>query len=497
MRTGNQEPTYSVIGSYDYTLGQEVVDMFEEDGGATFYPSQKLEMDLLLARRKDGSPAAVTIGISKPRQNGKSYAARFYAIYMGLFEHRQVLYSAHHSGTTNKMFKAMCELFESPERYPEFANDVKYISHARGYEGIYFKDWKNENGQVMQGGCIEFATRTNSGSRGGTYSVIVIDEAQEMQDQEQEAMLPVISAASNVKDFHKMLQQIYIGTPPSPTCRGTVFENMHQTAHSDDKGDVWWLEWSVETNGITTVADTPEKALELAYRTNPAMGYRIAEKTVLNEYETMSIDGFMRERIGWWVPKKHDHVNYAIDRDKWAECSSKEPKPNGKTAYGIKFSADGAEVALCGAVIPQDGGAARISLIEYRPTGEGIQWLVDWLNERYKKASCVVIDGRNNVDLLVDRISDVWKAKGSVVRPGVRDVVAAASLLINSINEKSVSWFEQQESLNDSAVNTVKRNIGGGWGFGGDASAPIEACALALWGAKTAKRDPNRKMRIV
>ena len=496
MRTGNQEPTYSVIGSYDYTLGQEVVDMFEEDGGATFYPSQKLEMDLLLARRKDGSPAAVTIGISKPRQNGKSYAARFYAIYMGLFEHRQVLYSAHHSGTTNKMFKAMCELFERPERYPEFANDVKYISHARGYEGIYFKDWKNENGQVMQGGCIEFATRTNNGSRGGTYSVIVIDEAQEMQDQEQEAMLPVISAASNVKDFHKMPQQIYIGTPPSPTCRGTVFENMHQTAHSDDKGDVWWLEWSVETNGITTVADTPEKALELAYRTNPAMGYRIAEKTVLNEYETMSIDGFMRERIGWWVPKKREHIDYAINTSAWDSCASDDPKPEGKTAYGVKFSADGSEVCLCGAVIDGDG-KARISMIDRRSTGVGTQWLADWLNQRYNKACCVVIDGRNGVDVLVDKIAGTWRYKNSVIRPSTRDVVAAVSLLVDDVNTQSLTWYRQQEALRDSAINSIKRPISGGWGFGGEDSTPIEAASLALWGVKTSRRDPTKKMRIV
>ena len=136
MKTGNQSPTFSVIGDYAYSLGSDVIEMFEEEGGATFYPSQKRELELMLARNADGSPSALTIGISKPRQNGKSYAARFYAVYMSVFEHRQVLYSAHHSTTTNKMFKALCNLFESPERYPDFAADVKTVSHARGYEGI-------------------------------------------------------------------------------------------------------------------------------------------------------------------------------------------------------------------------------------------------------------------------------------------------------------------------------------------------------------------------
>ena len=495
MRTGNQEPTFKVIGDYAYSYGSEVVEMFEEDGGATFYPSQKMEMELFLARDRDGSPSALTIGISKPRQNGKSYAARYYAIYMGVFEHRQVLYSAHHSSTTNKMFKAMCDLFESPERYPEFAHDVKNISHARGYEGIYFKDWTDDDGKVQPGGCIEFATRTNSGSRGGTYSVIVIDEGQEMTFEQQEAMLPVISAASDVTDKSKMPQQIYIGTPPSPTCHGTVFQNMYIAAHSAEKGVAWWLEWGIGAKNIENLITSPEQALEFAYKTNPAMGYRIAEKTVLNEYDNMSLDGFLRERCGWWTPTTNQNENYAISADVWNACASQELKPEGKTAYGVKFAPDGSEVCLCGAVIDANG-IARISLIDRKPTGYGTQWLANWLNERYSKASCVVIDGKNGVDVLVDKITGTWKYKGSVIRPTAKEVIAAVGLIMDCINEHKMTWYEPQEALRESALSSVKRPISGGWGFGGDDSAPIEACALALWGAKTSKRDPNRKMLI-
>lgn len=495
MKTGRQEPTFSVVGEYAYSYGSEVVEMFEEEGGATFYPSQKKELELMLARNKNGEPSALTIGISKPRQNGKSYAARYYAVYMGVFEHRQVLYSAHHSTTTNKMFNALCNLFESPERYPDFAADVKKVSHVRGYEGIYFKDWKDENGQIHDGGCIEFATRTNSGSRGGTYSVIVIDEAQELTNEQQEAMLPVISAASEVSDVGKMPQQIFIGTPPGASCHGTIFREMYKTAHSEEKGNVWWLEWSIDAKNLDAVITDADKAIELAYQTNPAMGYRIAEKTVLNEYETMSIDGFARERLGWYTPTIQMDANYAINHANWAECVSDDLKPDGKTAFGVKFSADGSTVALCGAVI-DDVGMIRISLIDMKNTGQGIQWLADWLNERYKKASCVVIDGRNGVDVLVDKIKDTWITKNSVIKAGMKDVVAAVGMLTDAINEKRLTWYSKQEVLNDSAISSIKRPIGGGWGFGGENSTPIEACSLALWGVKTSKRNPQKKMKI-
>lgn len=187
--------------------------------------------------------------------------------------------------------------------------------------------------------------------------------------------------------------------------------------------------------------------------------------------------------------------NLAIPEDIWDACASDELKPEGKTAYGVKFSADGSEVCLCGAVIPKEG-PARISLIERKPTGLGTKWLADWLNERYKKAACVVIDGKNGVDVLVEKIADTWKYKGSVIRPSARDVIAAVGMLMDGLSEQTLTWYSQQDALKHSAISSVKRPISGGWGFGGEDSTPIEACALALWGAKTSKRDPSRVMRI-
>ncbi len=495
MKTGRQTPTFEKVGDYAYSWGDEVAEMFEADGGATFYPSQRYELNLMLARDKDGSPAGTTIGISRPRQNGKSYAARFYAVYMAVFEHRTVLYSAHHSTTTNKMFMALCDLFESPERYPEFAQDVKNVSHSRGFEGFYFNDWRDVNGRLHKGGCIEFATRTNSGARGGTYSVIIVDEAQEMTAEQQEAMLPTTSAASDIKDASAMPQQIYIGTPPNATCKGTVFASMHHAAHEQPESKAWWLEWSVETKNIYETIKDRATALKLAAITNPAYGYRIAEKTVENEYDTMSLDGFARERLGWWPPVIVRKEEYAIPVNVWDACGTDTEKPAGKTAFGVKFTADGSEVCLCGAVMASNGHV-RIELIDRRPTGLGVQWLADWLNARSDKACCVVVDGRNGVDVLIEKIATVWRHKDSVIRPTAKTVIAAVSMLTDALGEQTVSWYKPQKDLRESAITSVKRPISGGWGFGGENAAPIEACALALWGARTSKRDPSRKMRI-
>ena len=233
----------------------------------------------------------------------------------------------------------------------------------------------------------------------------------------------------------------------------------------------------------------------LWYEANPALGYRLTEEFTAEELRTLTNDGFARERLGWWVRPSCAQVDLAIDAAIWEECKSEDPKPEGKTAYGVKFSGDGAVVVLAGAVLPENG-KGRISIIEMRPTGNGLQWLADWLNERYKVASCVVIDGRNGADVLVDKIKTVWRFKDSVLRPNANDICTAASMLVNDLNEHSITWYSKQEALNESAITATKRGIRGGWGFGGNNSALIEACSLALWGCRTSRRNPQKIMKI-
>ena len=303
----------------------------------------------------------------------------------------------------------------------------------------------------------------------------------ELSVEAQASFIPAISASLNP-------QVVYVGTPPDPTSDGTVFRGIRDRAMAGETESTSWFEYSVDAIG--DVNDKRRWA-----ETNPALGKRILLSTVEGEREQMPPDTFARERLGWWTPIVENKVEYAIAEEAWDACGSDAEKPEGKTAYGVKFSYDGSEVCLCGAVIPTDG-PARVSLIERRATVMGIQWLADWLNERYQKASCVVIDGRNGVDVLIDKISNTWKMKGSIVRPSAKDMIASTSTLVDAINEQSMTWYNKQTALRYSAVSAIKRPINGGWGFGGENSIPIEAGALALWGAKNAKRDPNRKMRI-
>lgn len=463
---GSQEPSVRVALDYQQTDGLDGSAILEA-GGMVLDPWQQMAICDWMALTPWGKWMHRTCGGSVARQNGKSGLVEGRAETGMIMYNEQVLYTAHLQKTSTETFEEMAAFFDTPA----LRKQVKDIKTALGREQIILKS----------GARIKFLARTRNGGRGQHGDLLIFDEAQELDENQQASFLPAISASANP-------QTIYVGTPPDPEAAGTVFRGIRDNAKSGKSTSTTWFEFSVPEIG--DVRDRQRWA-----ETNPALGRRILESTIEGECDQMDPDMFARERLGWWSPVRSEKVEYVIDVDSWDACRSDEPKPEGKTAYGVKFSADGSAVCLCGAVVPPDG-PARVSLIEKQPTGIGLQWLADWLCARYNKASCVVIDGRNGVDVLADKIAPTWRMKGSVIRPGIKEMLAAVSTLTDCVNEQTVTWYSGQPELRDSAVTSTKRKIGGGYGFGGDNSLPIEAAALALYGAKTSKRDPSKVMRI-
>lgn len=462
---GSQEPSARITPPYTTTDGPDAERIIRA-GGIRLDPWQSETLADWMAMTPAQKWACSNCGGSVPRQNGKTALLNVRAGSGMLLYNEQVIYTAHLQKTATETFEELAALFEAPKlkRY------VKDIKTALGREQI-----------ILQNGArIKFLARTRNGGRGQHGDLLIFDEAQELDDNAQASFIPAISASLNP-------QVIYVGTPPGPETPGTVFRGIREKAMNGETRTTAWFEFSVEEIGDVT--DQSRWA-----ETNPALGRRILLSTIESEVEQMAPDTFARERLGWWTPVETG-IDHAIPPELWEACKSQGLKPEGKTAYGVKFSIDGSEVSLCGAVIPKEG-PARITLIERKPTGLGVQWLADWLNARYKEASCIVIDGRNGVDVLVDKISGTWRAKGSVIRPRVKDILASVGTLTNALGEQTVTWYYEQESLRESALSATKRPLGGGWGFGGDNSTPIEAAALALWGAKTSKRDPTRRMLI-
>ena len=486
---GSQKPNICVAPAYIKTVGASAGKLATCCG----LKPDKWQLDILkdwLGVDNSGEYTSSICGVSVPRQNGKNALLEMRELYGAWALGEKILHTAHEVRSHTSAFNRVASFFEDPAN-EEIYKCVKCIRRANGQERIELNEIDEDGNIVGDGGQIWFSARSRGAMRGQTaFDVIIFDEAQELTHEHLNALVPTQSASESGNT-----QLILTGTPPEYTCTGTAFQDIRKDIISGKREDACWHEWSVSEVG--NIYD--EKRWEA---TNPALGKRITRKAIENELTMLSPDGFARERLGMWVegvqntvidPKKWDALE--VDVDDAPKESEKE-----KIAFGVKFSPDGSRVSL-GVARLEKGKNAHVELVEEKDMTHGMQWLVDGLLGATKTASCVVIDGKAGAQTLVERLNDAGAPKKFMVTPSTGDVVSAYAGILADITEKKFTHLKDP-ALNNAVYNAMKRNIGnaGGFGFTGYADvdvSPLEAVALALWGVKTTKRNPKRKVVIL
>lgn len=417
-------------------------------------------------------------GASIPRQAGKSVDGIAWVVSLVVFMGYKVLWTDHNYSTTCEMLRRFKEILGSkPDdpaaRHPRYNARMTRANNKTAQESFEFKG----------GGVLAFSTRTKSAALGFSFDVVVYDEAQELRGEHVQAITPTTTSGAKQNP-----QFIYLGTPTRAGSTAEVFQNMRNEAWSENPGeDMCWIEYGV--NEVGDVSDETRWA-----EANPSLGALANYDAIRAGMRSMDELAFAQEYLGYWLPKVADAV---IDPDEWRGCEiAKEdaPKEGGRVAYGVKFSADGSAFALA-AARRTDGGAVHVELVMNGSTSRGPSEPASWIAARSHAASCCVIDGLSGADSLVDAMGKA--PRHYVVRPGAGDVIAAADMMLAAIRGGTMTHLDDP-ALNLSATTATRRAIGsrGGWGWGGDNSTPIEAASLALWGAKTSKRNPARKLRI-
>lgn len=480
-RVGRQEPRVRVEPASAWSDGADAAELGRAYGLDPF-PWERLVLDSWLARDALDDYSAKTAGLACPRQNGKNAIVELRELYGMATAGERVLHTAHEVKTARKAFLRLSRFFEDEDRYPELAEMLapNGIRRTNGQESIALRN----------GGSIEFSARSRGANRGYTVDVVVFDEAQELTDEQQAAIMYAMGAAPS---GHRQL--IYLGTPPAPTGPGEVFLRVRSQALSDDPpGGLAWHEW-----GVTEVGDVTDR--DRWYETNPSMGLLLTEEWTANELLNSRGRGgeayFARERLGWWAEFGRQS---AIPMADWDRAATKDPPADGVPSYGVKFSPDGAWVSLAVCLRPPEG-PPHVEVVEHRSLSRGIDWLGEWLCERRSRGAAFVVDGRSNQSELVAQMAAGGVPRSAIVTPSARDVVAAATRFASAVQEGRVTHYAQQ-ALDECVRKSRKRPIGrdGGWGWDcwdGDDASPLEAVSLAYWGAMTTRRVPGRKVRVV
>lgn len=478
VRTGAQKPRKLVRRDEDfYSDGEDAAQLVAEYG-FTLDPWQKFVITDWLARDDNDAPVYLTLGLSCPRQNGKNGIIEAFELYKMAICGEKILHTAHQVKTSNKAFVRLASMF-TDKAHPELVDMVLNIRRTNGEQAIYLKN----------GGLIEYSARSRGASRGNTYSVVIIDEAQEYTDEQAEALMPTLAASPT-----GYRQIVYTGTPPGETSPGTVYARIRKSALTNGGKTLCWHEWSIDQCPEQNA--TFDSILDEVYDTNPAMGIRLDEDFTREEFNTMSLEGFARERLGWWSEKR---IRSAISNTAWQKTAiDKSDIPQeGKKSFGVKFSVDGSQVALAACRIKEDC-PAYVELLGIGALTEGLSWITSFLctEDMEETTAAIAVDGKNGADALLDKLRDIYPRQALMV-PGTKGVIASSSMFQDALLEGALTHWDspngEQEALDMSALSSIKRPIGneGGWGYGGDNSAAIEAAALAFWACKTTTRDPD------
>lgn len=424
--------------------------------------------------------------LSVPRQNGKSWLVIAFCVYAAVVLGARVAYTAHLYSTVGEIWERFKDIFGSKARDPHAKNpDLnRLVAKVRGttsQEAVVLKN----------GGEIHCFTRTDSSGRGQSYDFLIVDEAQEFTASQQKAILALNNAGALGNPI-----TVYLGTPPGPECKGTVFRDVREdaleSARCDGPGDICWIEW-----GATEVGDITDPARWRA--TNPSIGALSDERSFRAAARSMRSDplGFAVEYLGYWPPRAS--LKAVISRERWDACATLEAPEPQKLCAGVKFDPSGETVAL--AIAAREArGTPHVELIELARVDAGLTWLADWLCARTGRMAAVAIDGKSGSGALCDLLKERRAPRGFVLPMAPGDAISAAAGFSDAVAEARVThWSDEcQGALDSSALTSHRRRIGsaGGWGFGGDESAPVEACAAALWCLSKTKRNPNRKRRV-
>lgn len=460
VRRGRQTPTQSVVLPYTSTRGQEAIDLYNSTG-RTAQEWQELLLADLLAYNEEGLWIHTKYGYAVPRRNGKNEIVAIREMF-GLNIGEHILHTAHRTTTTHSAWERLLKLLEK--------TGIKVVSS--------YKAFGKEHIEVSGGGCIEFRTRTSKGGLGEGFDLLIIDEAQEYQDDQESALKYVVSDSKNP-------QTIFCGTPPTPVSSGTVFTKFRETTLSGGNENAGWAEWSVEK-------ETDPKDKEAWYETNPSLGTILTERKILDEIGSDIVD-FNIQRLGYWI---RYNQKSAISKAEWNELKAeKPPELVGPLFVGIKYGHDGTNVVMSVAAKTKEG-KVFVEAVDCREVRAGTDWIFKYLTAW--KAKKVVIDGANGQQLLAAEMKE-YGLKNPVL-PTVKEIIAANAAFEQGLYQDNIRHMAQP-SLVNAAGNCEKRAIGSNGGFGYKAQkegieiALLDSVILAYWACSTTK-ETKRKQRV-
>lgn len=433
-----------------------------------------------MGERSDGRWASKFVGVSAPRQNGKSQliVARALAGAL-LFGEKMIIISAHETDTAREIWKRLIDVIESN---PSLEKRVTGRMDAINREFIAF-------GRGAERQTIKLKARRSSGSRGFSADCLLLDEAQILGKQSWGSIVPTMSAMPNP-------QMWLFGTPPTETDDPFAFSRVRDSSLAK-KARHCWLEWSAGPDDDIDDAETWAKA-------NPAYGVRISYEACADDRAAMDDEQFARERLGMWDNSVKRGV---IPVEDWKAQGQAQSLAVDKFALGVECGPDlnWASVSFAG---QRADGKWHIELDEDQHTkGRGVAWLVphlQYLTDHNSTIRAIVGDVGGPLAAMLEQRHGRYYFIGTnleITPVKVAELGSGCAHVLSGIVTGDLFHIDQPQ-MNAAALSAGKRPLGdtGMWVWSRKTAdsdiTPIQAATLALIGAQNSKvnvKKPTRK----
>lgn len=436
-------------------------------------PWQEEVLKAGLGERRDGSWSVRQIGVSAPRQQGKSMliVSRILAGLL-IFDEQVIIVSAHRQDTAREVFLRLVQIIEDN---PSLEDRVDFIARSEMREYIRMKS----------GQAVRFKARSGKAGRGFSCDCLLLDEAQSLSSESWAAILPTMSARPN--------PQVWLfGTPPTESDEGDVFRRFREKGIEGRESGIAYLEWSAEKGDDLDAVETWARA-------NPAYGTRIDYESVAAERASLTDEQFMMERLGMWADVVED-AEAAVPFDSWASDSATISPDDVDPDW--RLAAIGLDMDLTGrvwvaAAVHADGQDVHVELDEDDVLAAGVDAAVERVWRVCRKRLPVVLPFDSGARMLEAPL----KAKGAMVYPlNTNEQAQAAQGLVQSLKDGVLTHLDDPvlaQAVRESGKTVME---GGRWRLarkGELSAAPLLAAACARHGAirwtRRVNPDPNRQ----
>lgn len=400
-------------------------------------PWQQLDLHHACGCDRDGFWSAFEVGITVPRQNGKSAIIEIRMVGgILLFGEEQVVYSAHEFKTVTQIMRRVEKLLkESGERYTP--------KRSHGEEGFVL----GSDAHDPYAPRLMFSSRTKVSGRGLTGDTVILDEAMIIKPEAIGALMPTLASRPNPQVW-------YAGSAVDELVHehGYVFAGVRKRALDGTSPRLCYIE-----HGCKEGAD-PTSVRERC-RANPAVGHRISLEYIEDEYQAMrhTPQIFMVERmgVGTW-PTLADTDIPPISEEAWAAQAELEPElarawPQvitvDRAPLSKQWSIAGAQYTLAGDIYAEIGWTGNASVTDV------VERLVDIVTEADPIA--LVIDARSPAAILEPYLI---AAGIQPIMTNTTQMALACEGIVEAVDSRHI-WHSGQKILADSVACAIKKEM--------------------------------------